>query len=92
MVREWTAREVAALRELHEAVGDLLSARRSWDVVRTPSHILIFRLTDAHHVVDVMVVDGFCQAGLRRCRGVSKALEHKSITQASTVDEERALT
>jgi hypothetical protein len=33
-VREWTTPDVATLRELHGAVGDLLSARRSWDAIR----------------------------------------------------------
>lgn len=33
-VRNWTARDVAALRELHAALGDLLDTRRSWDARR----------------------------------------------------------
>lgn len=33
-VREWSAEDIAVLRELHAALGEVLSSRRSWDAVR----------------------------------------------------------
>ncbi|GAB1644318.1 hypothetical protein KRMM14A1259_47410 [Krasilnikovia sp. MM14-A1259] len=30
-VRDWDRNDIAALRELHEALGEMLSARQSWD-------------------------------------------------------------
>ena len=33
-VREWTAADVAVLRELHRALEEMLSARRNWDQLR----------------------------------------------------------
>jgi hypothetical protein len=33
-VREWTAQDVAVLRELHEALGQMLKTRREWDGLR----------------------------------------------------------
>jgi hypothetical protein len=33
-VRDWTAADVAVLRELHEALGQMLDARREWDGLR----------------------------------------------------------
>lgn len=33
-VRGWTGADVAALRELHAALGEMLAARRSWDELR----------------------------------------------------------
>ncbi|WP_328475807.1 hypothetical protein OHA21_20295 [Actinoplanes sp. NBC_00393] len=33
-VRDWTAVDVAVLRELHEALGQMLDARREWDGLR----------------------------------------------------------
>ena len=33
-VREWQVQDVQALQELHEALGQMLSARRAYDAVR----------------------------------------------------------
>jgi hypothetical protein len=33
-VRNWTTSDVAVLRELHAALGDVLSTRRRWDELR----------------------------------------------------------
>ncbi|WP_412743704.1 hypothetical protein [Krasilnikovia sp. MM14-A1004] len=33
-VRDWDRGDIAALRELHEALGEMLSARQSWDARR----------------------------------------------------------
>ncbi|MFF5291918.1 hypothetical protein [Paractinoplanes globisporus] len=40
-VREWTAQDVGALRELHAALGEVLDRRRAWDRIRC-------RGTDTH--------------------------------------------
>lgn len=32
--REWTRQDIATLRALHEALGDMLKARRDWDAIR----------------------------------------------------------
>jgi len=33
-VREWSRADVDVLRELHEAVGQVLATRREWDLLR----------------------------------------------------------
>ncbi|MEU4689083.1 hypothetical protein [Actinoplanes sp. NPDC023714] len=33
-IRDWGAQDVAALRELHTALGEMLEARRAWDGLR----------------------------------------------------------
>jgi hypothetical protein len=37
-VREWAAEDVVVLRTLHESLGRMLDARRSWDQVRHGRH------------------------------------------------------
>jgi hypothetical protein len=37
-VREWAAEDVVLLRALHESLGRMLDARRSWDQVRHGRH------------------------------------------------------
>ena len=33
-IREWSADDVAALQELHAALGEMLDTRRTWDGLR----------------------------------------------------------
>jgi hypothetical protein len=33
-VRDWTPADISALRELHEALGEMLAGRRRWDGLR----------------------------------------------------------
>jgi hypothetical protein len=37
-VREWTRTNVEVTRELHEAVGPVLTTRRQWDRLRRSGH------------------------------------------------------
>lgn len=33
-VRDWAATDIAVLREVHAALGEMLTARRNWDALR----------------------------------------------------------
>lgn len=37
-VREWSRADVDVLRELHEALGQVLTTRRQWDLLRRHDH------------------------------------------------------
>jgi hypothetical protein len=37
-VRDWTAEDVAVLREVHTALGEMLTARQHWDGLRRSRH------------------------------------------------------
>jgi hypothetical protein len=37
-VREWSRADVEVLHELHEAIGQVLTTRRQWDLLRRHDH------------------------------------------------------